>query len=167
MPTCDPARWTLQTAVSRYVEEGDAHDGIDGAPGQLDSLLALAAEQEAVAGDAPWPPHYLKQAGEAPRVAPSRARGAAKTGRREPKVPLVVIAESEDEQAALAGLERWKARNPDVVSHLEPRHYLNDKMRGRYTTWTRLRVNLEAVPEALRPAQGPLDPDDAPRFLHP
>jgi bifunctional non-homologous end joining protein LigD len=32
-------------------------------------------------------------------------------------------------------------------------------MRGRSTTWTRIRVNLEHVQEALRPAQEPLDPE--------
>ena len=37
---------------------------------------------------------------------------------------------------------------------------LVDAMRGRYTTWTRIRVNLQHVPEELRPAQEPLDPDE-------
>lgn len=160
VPDCDPARWTLDAAIARFRAEGDAHEGIDAVAGQLDSLLALAVDQESTQGDAPWPPHYDKQENEPPRVAPSKA----KTGRREPKVPLVVIGQSEDEAAALAGLERWKAAHPDVVAHLEPRHYLNDKMRGRFTTWTRIRVNLENVPADLRPAQGPLDPDDPPRM---
>jgi bifunctional non-homologous end joining protein LigD len=34
-------------------------------------------------------------------------------------------------------------------------------MRGRYTTWTRIRINLQHVPEPQRPAQEPLDPDEA------
>jgi DNA ligase D-like protein (predicted polymerase) len=158
VPDCDPAVWTLATSIERFASEGDAHAGIDETAGRLDSLLALAVQQEEVQGDAPWPPHFAKQAGEAPRVAPSRA----KKGRREPKVPLVVIGQSEDEAASLAGLERWKARHPEVAALLEPRHILVDKMRGRYTTWTRIRVNLEAVPEAIRPAQEALDPDAPP-----
>src|SRR5262249_58219806 len=65
---------------------------------------------------------------------------------------------------ALAGLERWKARHPDVVPHLQAADVLVDSMRGRSTTWTRVRVNLEHVPEALRPAQEPLDPDGGPSW---
>ena len=60
----------------------------------------------------------------------------------------------------LAGLERWKARHPDAAKHLEPADVLVDAMRGRYSTWTRVRVNLQHVPADLRPAQEPLDPDE-------
>jgi bifunctional non-homologous end joining protein LigD len=35
-------------------------------------------------------------------------------------------------------------------------------MRGRSSTWTRIRVNLRHVPEALRPGQETPDPDDDP-----
>ncbi|MBA2321131.1 MAG: DNA polymerase domain-containing protein, partial [Deltaproteobacteria bacterium] len=129
VPDCDPAVWTMQAAIARFQAEGDAHDGIDDTHGRLDSLLALAADQEAVQGDAPWPPHFAKQPDEKPRVAPSKA----KKGRREPKVPLVIIGQSEDEARAMAGLERWKATHPEVADLLEPRHVLVDKMRGRYT----------------------------------
>ena len=79
-------------------------------------------------------------------------------------MPLVIIGQIEDEAAAIAPLERWKSAQPDVVAHLEPRHYLNDKMRGKYTTWTRIRVNLENVSAELRPEQGALDPDDPPKM---
>jgi hypothetical protein len=59
----------------------------------------------------------------------------------------------------VAGLERWKARHPELLGYLEPRDYLIDAMRGRNTTWTRVRVNLERVPEGERPAVEPPDPD--------
>ena len=57
------------------------------------------------------------------------------------------------------GLERWKARHPEVVEHLEPADILTDGMRGRAYVWYRLRVNLIHVPEDIRPPQEPLDPD--------
>ena len=100
----------------------------------------------------PWPPHYRKQAGEEPRVAPSR--------RRTPSRPLVEIGRAREKADALAGFERWKLRHPDVGEHLKPADVLVDAMRGRFRTWTRVRVNLQHVPEALRPAQEPLDPDE-------
>ncbi len=59
----------------------------------------------------------------------------------------------------MEGLKRWKARHPDVWPHLEPADVLVDAMRGRYTTWTRIRLNLEHVPPELRPPQEGLDPD--------
>ena len=53
---------------------------MDDSVGSLDALLALADRDEAAGlGDAPWPPHFQKAEGEAPRVAPSRAKGAAKS----------------------------------------------------------------------------------------
>jgi hypothetical protein len=61
---------------------------------------------------------------------------------------------------ALAGLERWRARHPEAAAHLEPADVLVDAMRGRFHTWTRIRVNLQHVPPDLRPPQEPLDPDD-------
>jgi DNA ligase D-like protein (predicted polymerase) len=161
VPGSDPARWTLDAAVARHRSEGDAHAGIDARAGSLASLLRLAAQQEATLGDAPWPPHFAKAPGEPRRVAPSRAKGA-KTGGRRPSAPLVLVARSPDEDAALAGLERWKARHPDVVPHLQPRHVLVDRMRGRSSTWTRIRVNLADVPARLRPSAEPPDPDDVP-----
>jgi hypothetical protein len=151
---------------ARFAAIGDRHAGIDEHPGSLESLLALSAEQEAEGlGDAPWPPHYAKQAGEPRRVAPSRKRREpAPGGRRVPAKPLLEIGRARTKAEALAGLERWKARHPAVVRHLEPADVLVDSMRGRSSTWTRVRVNLQHVPEALRPAQEPLDPDDAPRW---
>ncbi len=162
---CDPAAFTLATAPARFAERGDAAAGIDEAAGSLDGLLALSAAQEAAGlGDAPWPPHYKKQGGEPPRVAPSKRKGAgtaleAPTGRRKSSQPLVTVAKAEHKEDALAGLERWKARHPEAAARLEVDDVLVDAMRGRSSTWTRIRVNLRHVPESERPAPEPPDPD--------
>jgi len=148
---CDPAAFTLRTAPARFAERGDASAGIDAAVGSLDGLLALSAAQEAEGlGDAPWPPHYKKQGDEPPRVAPSRRRTSH---------PLITVAKAAHKEDALAGLERWKARHPDAAARLEVDDVLVDSMRGRSTTWTRIRVNLRHVPEGERPAEEPPDPD--------
>jgi len=60
-----------------------------------------------------------------------------------------------------AGLERWKKRHRSAAAHLEDSDVLVDAMRGRYSKWTRIRLNLEHVPKGLRPAQEALDPDDS------
>jgi bifunctional non-homologous end joining protein LigD len=158
---CDPRDFTLLTMPARFAAIGDPHATMDEAVGSLEPLLDLAARDEAAGlGDAPWPPHFRKMDGEAPRVAPSRA----KKGKAKPraKVPLVVVANSQDKAAALAGLERWKAKHSEAVAHLEPADVLVDSMRGRSSTWTRIRVNLQHVPLELRPAQETPDPDDDP-----
>src|SRR5687767_10131549 len=112
----DPAAFTLVTAPARFAERGDASAGIDEAAGSLEALLALSAKHEAEGlGDAPWPPNYKKQAGEPPRVAPSRAKTPAKPGRRQSKQPLITVAKAEHKDDALAGLERWKTRHPDAA----------------------------------------------------
>jgi DNA ligase D-like protein (predicted polymerase) len=155
--------FTLATVPALYEERGDRHTGIDGAVGSLEALLELSAKHEAEGlGDAPWPPHYRKQAGEPPRVQPSKRRkgdAPAPTGRRRSSKPLIEIARAAKKDDALAGLERWKARHPEAAAKLEPADVLIDAMRGRSTTWTRIRVNLEHVPEKERPEQEPLDPD--------
>jgi len=69
------------------------------------------------------------------------------------------VAKAEHEADARAGLERWKARHPDVARRLEVDDVLVDSMRGRSSTWTRIRINLRHVPEAERPEQEPPDPD--------
>ncbi len=204
VPTVEAEAFTIDTVPARYAATGDPGAGIDGAVGSLEALLDLSVRHEAEGlGDAPWPPNYAKQAGEPPRVQPSKARrkpadydpgrGEAggpppdvaeqraaavaagdpdaglptewtgsrptPTGRRRSGIPVVEIARAEHKDEALAGLERWKARHPDVVGHLEPADILVDSMRGRSTTWTRIRVNLVHVPEAARPAQEPLESD--------
>jgi len=164
LAACRLEDFTLRTMPARFAAVGDRHAGIDDAPGALDGLLELSARQEAAGlGDAPWPPHYAKQAGEPPRVQPSRRKKeATRAGRRRPAKPLVEIGRAARREDALAGLERWKARHPRVVPHLHPADVLIDAMRGRSATWTRVRVNLEHVPEPLRPRQEALDPDDDP-----
>jgi hypothetical protein len=161
VPDCDPADFTIFTIPERFKKIGDPHTGMDDAPGSLEELLELAAKDEASGlGDAPWPPHFRKMELEAPRVAPSRAKSAAKRPRV--KMPLIVVANSPDKQAALAGLERWKNKHPQVAALLAVDDVLVDSMRGKSSTWTRIRINLRHVPEALRPPQETPDPDDDP-----
>jgi bifunctional non-homologous end joining protein LigD len=179
VPSCDPAAYTIFTMPERFAALGDPWAGMDETAGSLDALLEQAArDQEAGLPDAPWPPMYDKQAGEAPRVQPSKrrsgaasgvARGVAAppapgktagpTGRRQSKMPLIEIARAETKAEAIAGLERWKAKHPLVWPQLEPRDVLVDAMRGRSSAWYRIRINLQHVPEDQRPAQGPLEVD--------
>ena len=160
---CDPAAFTLKTAPERLAQRGDAAAGIDAAAGSLERLLELSAAQEAAGlGDAPWPPHYRKQADEPPRVAPSRRKNAnagKQGGRRQSIHPLVTVANAKHKEDALDGLERWKARHPEAAARLEEDDVLVDSMRGRSSTWTRIRVNLRHVSESERPAEEPPDPD--------
>jgi bifunctional non-homologous end joining protein LigD len=151
---CDPADFTLASMPTRFAKLGDLHAGIDEQPGSLDGLLQLFESQGL--GDAPWPPHYRRQASEPPRVQPSKRKSPRRTSTK----PLIEIGRARRKEDALAGLERWKARHRQAASHLEPADVLIDAMRGRYSTWTRIRVNLQHVPETLRPAQEPLDPDE-------
>jgi bifunctional non-homologous end joining protein LigD len=169
---CDPAAFTAATVPGRFAGIGDPAAGMDGSPGWLDGLLELAAEQEAAGfADAPWPPQFPKGEREPPRVQPSRRRSsgavpvpapgkaAGPTGRRRTTMPLVEVARAATQAEALEGLERWKSKHPEVVPHLQPPDVLVDAMRGRSTTWTRIRVNLKNVPEELRPSQEPLEVD--------
>jgi bifunctional non-homologous end joining protein LigD len=152
VPDCEPGDFTVLTVPKRFAAMGDPHAAMDNAPGSLEKLLELADQDEqAGLGDAPWPPHFRKTKGEAPRVAPSRA-----------KMPLIVVANSPDKQAALAGLEKWKLSHAEAAGFLAVDDILVDSMRGRSSTWTRIRVNLRHVPEALRPAQETPEPDDDP-----
>jgi bifunctional non-homologous end joining protein LigD len=159
---CDPAEFTVLTMPARFAKIGDPHAGMDAAAGSLEGLLDLAGKDEAEGlGDAPWPPHFRKMEGEAARVAPSRAKKAAAKKPRE-KMPLIVVANSANKEAALAGLERWKQRHADAANLLAVDDVVVDSMRGRSSTWTRIRVNLRHVPEEMRPAEEKPDPDDAP-----
>jgi bifunctional non-homologous end joining protein LigD len=152
---CDPRDFTLVSMPARVAAVGDRHAGIDERPCSLDALLELSSRHEHEGlGDAPWPPHYRKQAGEPARVSPSR--------RRVPTRPLIEIGRAQKKEDALAGLERWRARHPEAAAHLEAADVLVDSMRGRFRTWTRIRVNLQHVPESSRPLQEALDPDDMP-----
>ncbi|MDQ2674482.1 MAG: non-homologous end-joining DNA ligase [Chloroflexota bacterium] len=209
VPEAELEDFTLRTVPERYARLGDVGAGIDDQAHSLEPLLELVARHEAEGeGDAPWPPNYVKQPGEPPRVQPSRRRmpdpqevrptdpsaprGRAgsvapampsaparnadgtvpPTGRRRSTQPLLVISQAADKADALAGLERWRARHPEAAAHVrDPEDVLVDGMRGRYKVWWRIRVNLRNVPEDLRPAAEPPDPDydpwqefrDAPR----
>jgi bifunctional non-homologous end joining protein LigD len=160
---CDPAAFTLSSAPARFAERGDASAGIDAAVGSLDGLLELAAAQEAAGlRDAPWPPHYKKQRDEPPRVAPSRQKadgGGERGARRRSARTLITVAKAAQKADALAGLERWKARHPEAAARLHEDDVLVDSMRGRSTTWTRIRINLRHVPERERPPAEPPEPD--------
>jgi DNA ligase D-like protein (predicted polymerase) len=162
--SCDPADFTIETMPARFEKIGDRHKDIDKHPCSLEPLLELAARQAKEGmGDAPWPPQYKKQPGEPPRVQPSRRRlTPSPTGRRQSKHPLIEIGRARKKADAVAGLERWKTKHPEAAAHLEPADVLVDAMRGRSSTWTRVRVNLQHVPVKLRPKQGALDPDEEP-----
>ncbi len=161
VPACDPADFTIFTVPERFAKIGDPHADMNSAPGSLEKLLELAGKDEAAGlGDAPWPPHFRKMESEGTRVAPSRAKSAPKKPRV--KMPLIVVANSPDKAAALAGLERWKTKYPQVAPLLAADDVLVDSMRGRSSTWTRIRVNLRHVPEDVRPKQETPDPDNDP-----
>jgi hypothetical protein len=142
---------------------------MDEAAGPLDGLLEQAARDEAAGlPDAPWPPHFDKQEGEAPRVQPSKRRDpppaaqqgtGGPTGRRRSVMPLIEVAKAASKDEAMAGLERWKQRHPSVWPLLEPADVLVDAMRGSSSTWTRIRLNLQHVPPEQRPPQEPLEVD--------
>jgi bifunctional non-homologous end joining protein LigD len=162
VPDCNPADFTVLTVPGRFAEIGDPYQSMDAVAHSLEPLLELAAQDEAAGlGDAPWPPHFRKMEGEAPRVAPSRAKAAAKKPPRT-KMPLLTIANSPSKEAALSGLERWKAKYPEASALLAVDDVLVDSMRGASSTWTRIRVNLRHIPEEIRPAQETPDPDDDP-----
>ncbi len=184
LDACRPEEFTLRTMPARYATIGDRHAAIDEHACSLESLLELSARHEAEGlGDAPWPPHFSKRSGEPPRVQPSKRKTASgrtasgrtaseetmsKAGpRRRPAKPLIEIGRAKGKADALEGFESWKARHPGAAAHLQPADVLVDAMRGRSSTWTRVRVNLEHVPEALRPSQEALDPDDAPGHARP
>ena len=153
VPDCDPHDFTLSTMPARFERVGDRHADMDRSPCSIEKLLEVAARDEREGlGDAPWPPHYRKQASEPPRVQPSR--------RRLSKHPLIEVSRADRKEDALAGLERWRERHPEAAAHLEPADVLVDAMRGRHTTWTRIRINLQHVPPDLRPAEEPRDAEE-------
>ncbi|MGH8834716.1 MAG: non-homologous end-joining DNA ligase [Actinomycetes bacterium] len=135
VPDCRPQEFTLPVMLERFAEIGDPWAGIDDSAGGLERLLDLAKRL----GPAEKPP-----------------KGA---GRRQQTMPLVEIARAKTKDEALAGLEQWKALHPDVLRYLEAADTLVDGMRGRSSVWYRIRINLQHVPEAERPAQEPLEVD--------
>jgi len=167
VPGCRPEAFTIDTMPARFASLGDVWRGIDAAAGSLQQLLDQATA-DAAAGlpDAPWPPHFNKHAREAPRVQPSKRRApsapgkaAGPAGRRQSSMPLIEVARAATKAEAMQGLDRWKERHADTWSCLDPADVLVDSMRGRSSTWTRIRLNLRNVPEAQRPAQEALEVD--------
>ncbi|HTZ27602.1 MAG TPA: non-homologous end-joining DNA ligase, partial [Streptosporangiaceae bacterium] len=179
VPDCRLEDFTIDTVPGRYALLGDLAEGMDASAGSLAPLLELAARDEAAGlPDAPWPPHFVKQAEEEPRVQPSKRRAPgtparktparetparetlspgtlppgtpAPTGRRRSTMPLIEVARAATRDEAMAGLERWKQRHPGAWARLEPADVLVDAMRGRSSVWTRIRLNLRNVPEAER-----------------
>src|SRR5262249_50573106 len=113
LATCDPGEFTLKTVPARFAAIGDPAVAMDEAVGSLQAVLATSQRHEKEGlGDAPWPPMYDKQASEPPRVQPSRRRMTK---------PVIMIGRAQLKADALGGLERWKARHPDVVPFLEPK----------------------------------------------
>ena len=150
---CDPADFTLRTVPARFRTIGDPHAGIDAAAGSLEALLELSARHEREGqGDAPWPPHYRKQAGEPMRAPPSTLRQSSGqalrrgSGQARGTKPLVEVARADREADAIAAAERWKEKHPKAAAHLEPADVLVDRMRGSSSLWYRVRINLEHVP---------------------
>jgi bifunctional non-homologous end joining protein LigD len=178
VPGVEPEAFTIRTVPVRLQQLGDPGGGIDERAAALDALLELSDRQAADGlGEAPYPPHFPKAEGEPVRVQPSKRRARERTdpegsvpppapgkrsgptGRRRTTMPLIEIARAATEAEAREGLERWKARHPEAAARLEPADVLVDPMRGRSTTWTRIRVNLRHVPEEERPAQEKLEVD--------
>ena len=140
MPGCRPERFTLPAVLARYAERTATRGTGSGPPaGSLEPLLALAERL-------------------GPAEKPPRGSGTP-DGRRRSTMPLVEVARTKTKPEALEALERWKAGHPDVVALLEPADVLVDGMRGSSSVWYRVRVNLQHVPEADRPEQGPLEAD--------
>jgi len=139
--TARPEEFTVASVTERYAASGDAWAGIDGTAGELDGLLRLADEL----GPAERP--------DGPRKAAASAPG----GRRQSTKPLIEIARAKTKPEALDALEKWKAKHKAAAGHLEPADVLVDGMRGRSSLWYRIRINLEHVPEPLRPKQEKLE----------
>jgi bifunctional non-homologous end joining protein LigD len=157
VPECEPEAFTVATVPERLATVGDPGAGIDEAVGSLIPLLELAELHRAQGRpDAPAPAAG-RSGGQVAPAAPGKASGAS--GRRRSTMPLIEIARAASKDEAMAGLDRWKQRHPQVWEHLAPADVLVDGMRGRSSVWYRIRLNLRGVPEKLRPDQEPLEVD--------
>jgi bifunctional non-homologous end joining protein LigD len=178
LPACELGDFTLATVPARFAAIGDPAAGMDGSVGSLERCsncprgrprpgratrrgrplrqgARRAAASHAVAGPQGW------RRG-ADRQTPAAASPpAAAVSDRPPRLQEATDRDRpRGNQGGGAGrFERWKSRHEDVVPHLEPADLLVDSMRGRFTLWYRIRVNLEHVPVAERPTQEPLDAD--------
>jgi bifunctional non-homologous end joining protein LigD len=156
VPDCEPEAFTIDTATTRYESLGDPWAGMDDEVGSLESLLELAARQ---GPPEPEPARAAAQAAPSAVPAPAPGKASGPAGRRRTHVPMIEIARAKSKAEAMDGLERWKARHPGVWELLQPADVLVDSMRGRSSTWTRIRLNLQHVPPELRPAQEALEVD--------
>lgn len=141
VPGCLPESFTVATVPARYADIGDPWEGMDDAAGALDGLLERAQE--------------LGPAEKAPK-------GASADGRRASTMPLIEIARTKTKDEAMAALDTWKTRYPEVADRLEPVDVLVDGMRGPSSIWYRIRINLQHVPEGKRPPQEELLADYSP-----
>jgi bifunctional non-homologous end joining protein LigD len=157
VPASEPEAFTIDSVPPRLATRGDPAAGIDDAAGSLAPLLELAERHRAAGlADTAGPPP-TRAAGTVAVAAPGKTSGP--TGRRRSSMPLIEIARAATTDAAMAGLERWKSRHPQVWPYLGPADVLVDAMRGRSSAWYRIRLNLRNVPAAQRPAQEPLEVD--------
>src|SRR5262249_2092746 len=123
VPECVPEAYTIETVPERFATLGDPGAGIDEAAGSLEPLLEWVKRDKAAGLDTPPPPR------------------PGTDGRRQSTMPLIEIARAASVDEAMAGLERWKARHPEVWPRLHAKDVLVDSMRGRSSTWTRIRLN--------------------------
>jgi len=144
VPGCRPEEFTVATVPARYARFGDPWAGMDDAAGGLEGLLALAEELGPM-------PKAEKPGG-----------GAAADGRRASQMPLIEIARTKTRDEAMAALDEWRSKHPEAASALEAIDVLVDGMRGPSSIWYRIRINLQHVPEELRPPQEPLIADYSP-----
>ncbi len=149
VPDCVPEAYTIETVPVRFAEIGNPEAGIDDAVGSIEPLLEMAKRdrKEGLVD----PPRSAAAGRPADPLSP--------TGRRQSSMPLVIIARAASEAEARTALEHWKQRHPGVWPFLQPADVLVDSMRGRSSTWTRIRLNLRHVPEEQRPPQEPLEVD--------
>jgi DNA ligase D-like protein (predicted polymerase) len=143
---CRPEAFTIATVPARFAEIGDPWESMDTASGVLDPLLDLADR--------------LGPAEKAPKGAKGSAKGS--TGRRTSTMPLIEIARTKTKDEAMAALDTWRSKYPEVAEKLEPADVLVDGMRGPSSIWYRIRINLQHVPQDQRPAQEPLLADYSP-----
>jgi DNA ligase D-like protein (predicted polymerase) len=151
VPTCEPGDFTVATMTTRFAQLGDLAAGLDERPGDLKPLLDLAKQQKAAG--LPEPPTQTRSAANDEPDAPRP------TGRRRSTRPLIEIARSKELAESMVALDHWKQRYPQVVPYLAESDVLVDSMRGRSSTWTRIRINLHRVPAEIRPPQEPLEVD--------
>ena len=142
---CRPENFTISTVPERFADSGDPWEGMDDATGGLDQLLDLADR--------------LGPAEKAPKGAKKGTGG----GRgRVPSMPLIEIARTKTKDEAMAALDIWRDKYEEVAKKLKPVDVLLDGMRGPSSIWYRIRINLQHVPEDLRPPQEELIADYSP-----